>query len=266
MRHRSEKPSIRITMTGTGTIIPEAGRACTSVCFEAGDARCLLDCGPGVVENLDRAGDGPGRLDHVFISHLHPDHTLGLPRLFSAVKNGWGGPSMGTLAVTGPEGTGEFLAGLESAWPGLADGMELSVREIDGGDRFAIGPVTVTAARADHGRRPALSFRVDHGPAGIVYTGDTALTSGLADLAAGADMIVCECSFTDDRKVEGHMSPSDVVSLMKASGALEVVLVHQYPPCDRERIASLIRERLDLPVSVARDGDTFDLPRASRAR
>lgn len=39
----------------------------------------LLDCGPYSMQALHRQGIIPNDLDYVFISHMHPDHCLGLP-------------------------------------------------------------------------------------------------------------------------------------------------------------------------------------------
>lgn len=53
----------------------------------------LLDCGEGTQLQLRRFGGNFSRIDHIFISHLHGDHFLGVPGLLS------------TLALHGIEGT-----------------------------------------------------------------------------------------------------------------------------------------------------------------
>lgn len=256
---------IRVTVTGTGTIIPEAGRACTSICFETGGVRSLIDCGPGVLDNLAKNDLTPGDIDHLFISHFHPDHTLGLPRLLSAMKNGWGGIEERRMSVIGPEGTVRLFDRFESTWAGLTEGVDLELVEIRGGERIDLGKFGITAARADHGGGEAVSLRVDGGGASFVYTGDTGFTGGLVELAARADLLVSECSYPDEDHPRGHMSLSDVVRLTSLSGASEVVLVHIYPFFERRDISSRIGDELDVPVRVAEDGDIFDLPQRGEA-
>ena len=43
----------------------------------------------------------------------------------------------------------------------------------------------------------------------IVYSGDTDYCPELIELADNCDLLILECSFPDDMKVEGHLTPSE---------------------------------------------------------
>src|SRR5690606_39640218 len=47
--------------------------------------RSLIDCGEGTQLQLSRYGIKPSRIKHIFISHLHGDHYLGLVGLLSSM-------------------------------------------------------------------------------------------------------------------------------------------------------------------------------------
>ena len=50
----------------------------------AGDELFMLDCGEGAQAQMNRFKIRRGRISHIFISHLHGDHYLGLPGLLNS--------------------------------------------------------------------------------------------------------------------------------------------------------------------------------------
>ena len=70
----------------------------------------------------------------------------------------------------------------------------------------------------------------------IVYTGDTRPFEGFAKFAAGADLVIHDCTFDDSLSekaaVDGHSTPSQAAGQAKAAGAKRLVLTHisaRYP-------------------------------------
>lgn len=77
-----EKPlasSMKITLLGTGTPMPDSQKFGTSTLIEAGGMRVLLDCGRGAVVRLSQIGVPVGSIDAVLFSHFHSDHYAALP-------------------------------------------------------------------------------------------------------------------------------------------------------------------------------------------
>ena len=76
-----------IVMLGTGTPNPDPDRSGPSTAIIINGTPYLIDCGPGVVRRATSAytsGITPLKarnLGHLFITHLHSDHTVGLPDL-----------------------------------------------------------------------------------------------------------------------------------------------------------------------------------------
>ena len=71
----------RVILLGTGTPNPEPEHSGPAVAIVTGQNVYLVDCGPGVVRRAAQAGILMEQLTRVFITHLHSDHTTGLPDL-----------------------------------------------------------------------------------------------------------------------------------------------------------------------------------------
>lgn len=70
---------------GTGAALPARGRYPTAQLINIHETLYLVDCGEGTQERLRIAGVNFLRIGHVFISHLHGDHYLGLQGLISSM-------------------------------------------------------------------------------------------------------------------------------------------------------------------------------------
>ena len=63
----------------------------------------MIDCGEGSQFQMAKYGVKPGRLDHVFISHLHGDHYFGLVGMLTSFNLNWREPDLHIYAPPGLE-------------------------------------------------------------------------------------------------------------------------------------------------------------------
>ncbi|MBC7643987.1 MAG: ribonuclease Z [Thermoleophilia bacterium] len=94
-----------VVILGTAGSVPTPGRALSSALIRRGGERFLLDCGEGTQRQMMRAG-GLADIDIVLLTHLHADHTLGLPGMLKtfALRE-----RSVPLTIAGPVGTDSFF-------------------------------------------------------------------------------------------------------------------------------------------------------------
>jgi len=168
----------------------------------------LVDAGAGVVRRAAAAARlgvialEPRRLDRVFITHLHSDHTVGLPDL---MLTPWTLERAVPLEVFGPDGIGEMTEHLLAAYtadirrridglqPQNPDGWRVAVHEIDAGVVYRDSDVVVTAFRVAHEDWPeAFGYRFQTRDRVVVISGDTRPSDAVVDACAGCDVLVHE--------------------------------------------------------------------------
>lgn len=205
----AESPSTPfVIFLGTGTPGPTPNRQGPSLAVVAGGKAYLADVGVGVVrqanaayENGVRALD-PRKLDIAFVSHLHSDHTLGLPDL---ILTPWVLGRAAPLELYGPPGISAMAENILKAYAedihiritGLEQanetGYKVNAHEIKPGVVYQDVNVKVTAFAVRHGTWPlALGYRFDAAGKSIVFSGDTAPAESVVEACSGCDILIHE--------------------------------------------------------------------------
>src|ERR1044071_1746169 len=70
--------SFTVTILGSSGALPAYGRHPSAQLVEIQNRHFLVDCGEAVQMQLTRYQVSYQRINHIFISHLHGDHYLGL--------------------------------------------------------------------------------------------------------------------------------------------------------------------------------------------
>jgi ribonuclease BN (tRNA processing enzyme) len=226
------------------------GEACSGYLVAAGGSRMLLDCGPGVLASWLARDAAP--LDAIVLSHLHYDHVadlipLGFAHTFGLAAE-WQPP-----ALYAPPGGAARLAALCEASGHGSDHLVacgLTVGEYEPTGELAIGDARLTFRELVH---PGTShaIRVEADGAVLVYSGDTALTPGLAEHAAAADLLLTEATALPAS--DFHLPAGEAGRIARECGCAGLVLTHLDV---RERIAALrqAREAFGGPVHAAVPG------------
>ena len=77
---------LTVTILGCGSAKPTLRHHTSSQIVSRFGKRYMIDCGEGTQTQFLRYGFHPGQLEHIFISHAHGDHCLGLVGLLSSLS------------------------------------------------------------------------------------------------------------------------------------------------------------------------------------
>lgn len=224
-----------------------------------GCAPVVVDMGPGVLGALQRHAEPETAT--ILLSHLHADHCLDVPSLLVLRRFGPRAQSAGRVPLIGPSGTAYRIGVASSEEPGavddLSDTFDVSswdeVPEVElSNDRDEVA-LTVRSARVNHPpesyglRMTSASGRV------LVYSGDTAYCDQLVELATGADMLLCEASWTHEegRPPGIHMSGVEAGRTAARAGVGRLVLTHIPPWTDRDAIRAEAASEFDGAIDLA---------------
>ena len=285
----SAQPVIYVRLLGTAGPSLGYGRAEAGLLVVAGSEVLLFDCGHGVPDRLFQIGR-LSAVNKVFLTHLHSDHTEGLPELWMN-ENAWSGRANTPLSVWGPgrdtdqpSGTADLTSMLASAWatnthirrdlvehlPG--GGIQIQTTEIQSeGVIYRNNGVSVTAFLVDHAPvKPAFGYRVDYQGHAVVFSGDTRPSDNLVQHAKGADVLVHEVIVTDPNANPGdnpvvayHSSPEQAAGVFNQVAPRLAVYTHIVGPAtqalvDRTRAAGYTGPlELGQDLTLIEIGDTI---------
>ena len=239
---------MKLTVVGCSPAWPNPGGAQSGYLVE-GDGTLLLDCGAGVLAKLRLRESWP-HVDSIVISHWHLDHWGDL------VPWVWG--SMFRLGGDGwkpelwlPPGGIDVLAafGDRMGTPRMFWNAFQLVEYAEAEPFETAAGLTVTATEVPHYTIQTYAFRVTNGDRTLAYSGDSAPTELLAEIARDADLFLCEATLIDasaDGQPRGHLSADEAMAAFEASGAKRLLLTHR-------------PEELDLPDGYERAYDGLEL-------
>jgi ribonuclease Z len=216
---------LRVTLLGTGTPPPAIERFGPGTLVEAGSEKLLFDAGRGVSQRLSQLKMSPSELQALFLTHLHADHTVGIPDLLLVRGLSRSSERSAPFRVFGPEGTDDMMVNLRKAY--RVDGRVAAAADATSADNILQGVVyerngvKVTAFDVEHGavsQIPAFGYRIDYGGRSVVISGDTRPSENLVRFAKGADVLIHEVlalpavlkqSEEARRIMSSHTSPED---------------------------------------------------------
>jgi ribonuclease Z len=272
-----------LLVLGSGMPVPDPDRAGPSYAVVYGERTFLFDAGSGVMRRAAAAGLPIAGVTRLFLTHLHSDHTLGLPDLMLTT---WVMGRTMPLAITGPPGTAKMAEHILAAWQedivvrteglehGQRNGQRVRVSETRGGVVYDSAGVRITAVRVPHGNwEHAFGYVVQTPSRKFVLSGDTAPSQALFDAARGADVLVHEAYPAVRLRVEQraggedwpkymhafHTSDTEIGTLAAPRAITRIVLSHVVwmGGTPDELLAGVRRGGYRGAVQVARDLDVF---------
>jgi ribonuclease BN (tRNA processing enzyme) len=196
----------RVVLLGTGTPRADPERSGPATAIVVNDAAYLIDSGPGIVRRAAAAAAkgvdalAVEKLQTVFITHLHSDHTVGLPDL---IFTPWVQGRHAALRIFGPRGTDAMIRHVLLAWQADIDirtkglehrnALDVQAHDVTPGVVYKDANVTVTAFQNAHGEwDQTFGYKFQTADRTIVISGDTNPSEQLVAACRKCDVLIHE--------------------------------------------------------------------------
>ncbi len=234
---------MKLTCLGIWGAYPEAGSATTSFLLEEKGFKLLIDCGSGVLAQMQKIVPVE-ELDALVLSHYHHDHVADLGCMqYALLINTLLGKRKDSLPIYAHrEGPFESLS-----YQTYSHGVEISAER-----KFMIGPWEVSFCPTVH---PAycLAMKFTSEGRSIVYSADTGWCDELVEFSKGANLLICESSLYNEQKgqVSGHMTGGEAGQLAQLAEVQALILAHFPHYGEHQRLVEQAREEFSGPVQLA---------------
>ena len=137
---------LNVIFLGTAGSLPTPERNPSAVLVNREGDMILFDCGEGTQRQMMRARTGMMRLTHIFLTHLHADHILGIPGLLETMAfQGREEP----LTIAGPIHTARMLDCFKSVCY-FSRHFSVQAVELEPGEAVPMKGFQVTAFSTQH--------------------------------------------------------------------------------------------------------------------
>ncbi len=273
-----------LVLLGTGTPNCEPRSFQSAWAVVAGEQPYLVDSGGGAIQRISQAFNRgidpltPAKLTRLFLTHLHPDHTVGLADLIIAP---WVADRAEPLQIFGPAGTKSLCDGIVAAYePGIAEhrdglapidhSLAVEATEIAPGLVYQDENVQVEAFSASHGGMPAFGYKFVTSDKTIVISGDSCPTPEIVAAARGCDILLHEVYSAGGLATRPaawqkyhsavHTSGVELAKIAAAAQPKRLALTHQliWGETTEADLLAEIRAGYDGEIIWGRDLDVFE--------
>ncbi len=199
------------------------------------------------------------KIDFLGISHFHPDHVSDMVPFLFALNYTVDFTRSLPLHIIGPQGLETFyskMRGIFGHWI-EAKTYPLSLHEAKEA-RLEFPDFFIETLPMPHSDS-SIGFRVEAEGKSMVYSGDTDYCENIVRLGKNADLLILECSFPDERKSPGHLTPSLAGKIAREASCKKLLLTHFYPVFQGHDIFQECRREFSGEVVLAEDGMKINL-------
>lgn len=216
-----------LTLLGTGTCQIEHERRASSVLLELEHTHILFDCGHGIIQRLLEAGVRHYQLQHIVLSHFHPDHISDLVPLLQAGAWSKRDPRKDDLHIYGPVGVQKLIDGLKQVFGESSfqqPTYQVIIHEINT-PQFTIATHPFEFLSLPPASNHGLRFSW-HGKR-YAITGDSYFHEEEIAFLTDVDLAIID---------SGHVEDREIVELAAASQAKHIICSHLYRDIDAARL------------------------------
>ncbi len=240
---------------GSGTCVPTAERGPSGAVLAFPPHLLFFDGGSGSLHQMARIGLDFRRIDFFCLSHFHPDHVADLvPFLFAT---NYTPDFIRTLPLNliGPPGLRKFydqLCEIYGHWI-EAQTYPLKILETEEG-ATSFPDLELEVLPVAHSTTSSIGFRVNAEGQVVTYSGDTDYCKNIVKLGRNSDLLILECSFPEERRKKGHLTPLLAGKIAREASCKRLLLTHFYPLFQGHDILKECRKEFPGEIILAQDG------------
>ncbi|MBF0447417.1 MAG: MBL fold metallo-hydrolase [Magnetococcales bacterium] len=244
---------MKITILGSGTGIPSLQRCAAGYLLqtETGE-HFLIDCGTGILRQLEQVQVGFARLDGLFVTHTHSDHIGDLTALVHAFRLP-GLPRQKPFYIFGPAGFIDFFDRIVR--PVAEPPSHFPFHILEARPSWEFQRMTVSTTATVHSDRfNSLAYRFDRDGKSIVFSGDCDVDARIVHLSHQADLLICDCSTLAEQKIPGHLCAAEAGQIASQAQVKHLVPTHFYPIAGPDHLrADECAQHYSGPITLAED-------------
>ena len=238
---------MKITFIGSSHGVPEANRKCTCIMIEAGGNVYFVDMGTSAIDGLRARNIPVDAVKGIFITHMHGDHTNGLPQFVDLIT--WyftsADPVICIPRLEAARIIGEWLDITMNE-----DKKEIRYRETAPGVVYDDGVLKVRAIPTKHIYK-SFAYLVEADGKKVLFTGDLAnpaIDFPTAALEEDPDLIICESA---------HFPASDYAPIFDEYKPKKVCITH-YSDRFLGSVLTLCKQLNEKGITALRAEDNFE--------
>jgi ribonuclease BN (tRNA processing enzyme) len=222
-----------LIIIGSGTGIPSLKRGSPGILIISDNSNILIDSGSGTLREMLKVGVTYRDIDLLLYTHIHPDHVSDLVPILFACKYA-DLPREKDMLCMGGSGFKHYFDQLKEIYGSWIDprSYHLAIKEISQ-NPFLFRDMKILSKPMAH-LPESIGYRIEFKDGkSMAISGDTDYCRNIVELASEVDLLVLECSFPDEKKIEGHLTPSLAGRIGQESHCKRLLLTHFYPLCDQ---------------------------------
>ena len=247
--------TMKITFLGTSHGVPAADRYCSSTMIEVNGSLYFIDAGAPLIDILLRRGVDLNKVRAIFTTHIHGDHTNGIPALADLFSWYFKTTSV-DIYMTEQQGIDTFKAMIRTVEGGL-DEARVRFRLMTADTVYEDENIRLTPFPTQHlatAGRPAYSYLLEAEGKKALFSGDLSQHLAKGDFPAFAlnndvDLRVCEMA---------HFGVDHVKPYLEKCRAKTLLFNHVFPLHKLDEINAL-NGAFGYPIRTVDDGDEVTL-------
>ncbi len=250
----------QVILLGTGAAWSGPDRENTFMLVRGHTTNILIDCGGSPTQRLAQVGIKPSEIDHIILTHNHPDHVYGFPLL---LLNAWMAGRQTPIHIYALKDTIRSARKMLSAldFRLLPNFTPIQYHTLVPNSIIALPPMgefDIAGTPTTH-FVPTLALRITERATGraFAYSSDTSPDKNVVDVARDVNILLHEATMLDESR-QGHSSALEAGAEAAQANARELILIHVPPNVKPQKWRAAAKQNFRGKVRVANDFDVIE--------